>query len=35
MGRGWYAVVTDTGELLVYDASNGALRQRVTLDLPK
>jgi hypothetical protein len=26
-GRGWVAVVTDAGDLLVYDAASGVLRQ--------
>ncbi|MCC6306641.1 MAG: hypothetical protein IT545_15800 [Rhodobacteraceae bacterium] len=30
-GRGWLAVVTESDEILVYDATTGALRQRVTI----
>ena len=33
-GRGWIAVVTDTGELLVLDAATGALRQRFAIGTP-
>lgn len=29
MGRGWVAVVTDQGEIVVLDAVTGAVRQRV------
>lgn len=29
-GRDWIAVVTEAGEILLYDAASGALRQRVT-----
>lgn len=32
LGRGWYAVVTDAGDILIFDAETGALRQRVTID---
>ncbi len=32
-GPGWYLVVTQAGEALVYDSTTGDLRQRVTLDL--
>lgn len=28
-GKGWYAVVTTTGEILIFDAGTGALRQRI------
>lgn len=31
-GPGWYAVVTDDGTILVYDATSGALRQTVEID---
>jgi hypothetical protein len=31
-GPGWYAVVTTAGEILIYEAASGALRQRVTID---
>jgi len=30
--EGWYAVVTDTGEILIYDPASGALSQRVTVE---
>ena len=30
-GPGWYAVVTTAGEILIYDASSGRLRQRVVV----
>ena len=33
-GRGWIAVVTDSGEILVLDAGTGALRQRVAIGAP-
>ncbi len=33
-GRGWIAVVTDTGEILILDAATGALRQRVAIGGP-
>ena len=29
MGKGWYAVVTDGDEILIYDADSGTLRQRI------
>ena len=29
MGKGWYAVVTDGDEILIYDAESGTLRQRI------
>jgi hypothetical protein len=29
-GAGWIAVVTDGGQILIYDAATGALRQTVT-----
>jgi len=28
-GQGWYAVVTDADEILIFDAGTGRLRQRV------
>ncbi|MFD1912384.1 DUF6476 family protein [Halodurantibacterium flavum] len=31
-GQGWYAIVTDTGEILIYDAQTGALRQRIAIE---
>lgn len=31
MGRGWVAVVTDRGQILVYDAETGLLRQTVEM----
>lgn len=31
VGAGWYLVVSDRGEVLVYDRATGALRQRVPL----
>lgn len=31
-GRGWYAVVTEADEILIFDRDSGALRQRITLD---
>ncbi len=30
-GRDWYAVVTDGDEILIFDRTTGALRQRVTI----
>jgi len=30
-GAGWYAVVTRAGEILVFDADTGALRQRTAI----
>ena len=33
-GPGYYAVITDAGQLLVFDRATGTLRQSVTLDLP-
>lgn len=32
MGRGWVAVVTDKNEILIYDADDGTLRQRVEIE---
>ncbi len=29
LGRGWYAVVTDKDQILIFDAATGALRQTV------
>ncbi|MCB2127567.1 MAG: hypothetical protein KDE03_00455 [Rhodobacteraceae bacterium] len=29
-GTGWIAVVTDQGDILIYDAATGALRQKIT-----
>ncbi len=31
-GPGWYAVVTDAQEILVFDRESGELRQRVPID---
>jgi hypothetical protein len=31
-GAGWYAVVTDKQEILVFDRATGELRQRVRID---
>ncbi len=31
-GGDWYAVVTDDNRILIYDRTNGALRQTVTLE---
>lgn len=31
-GRDWYAVVTDTDQILIFDRTSGALRQTITLD---
>lgn len=33
-GEGWLAVVTDRGEILLYDAATGALRQRLSVTAP-
>ncbi len=33
-GRNWYAVVTDTDEILIYDGATNALRQRVQVTAP-
>ena len=33
-GPGFYAVISDDGQLRLYDRATGALRQTVTLDLP-
>ncbi|SFR10484.1 DUF6476 family protein [Poseidonocella sedimentorum] len=30
-GRGWYAVVTGAQEILIFDATSGALRQRIEI----
>lgn len=30
-GPGWYAVVTESGAILIYDRTTGALRQRVEI----
>lgn len=32
MGRGWYAVVTEGGEILIYDPQSGDLRQRIAIE---
>ena len=32
MGPGWYAVVTDAQEILVFDEASGELRQRVRIE---
>ena len=34
-GEGWYAVVTETDEILIYDRASGALRQRVRIDVSR
>ncbi|MEM6694357.1 MAG: DUF6476 family protein [Pseudomonadota bacterium] len=31
----WYAVVTDAGEILIYDRETGALSQTVTISAPQ
>jgi hypothetical protein len=31
-GDGWYAVVTDAGEILIFDRMTGALKQTVTVE---
>lgn len=31
VGAGWYAVVTDTDEILIYDQSSGKLRQSIKI----
>jgi hypothetical protein len=31
-GTGWYAVVTDADEILVFDRMTGQLRQRITIE---
>jgi hypothetical protein len=31
-GPGWYAVVTEAGRILVYDAASGTLRQTVEIN---
>ncbi|AXX97344.1 DUF6476 family protein [Profundibacter amoris] len=31
MGKGWYAVVTEGDEILIYDADSGKLRQRIRI----
>jgi len=31
MGKGWYAVVTDRDEILIYDADSGELRQTIQI----
>jgi len=33
-GPGWYAVVTETAEILVFDAATGRLRQRIEIAAP-
>lgn len=33
MGPGWYAVVTDSQEILIYDSRTGAIAQRVAIEL--
>lgn len=32
-GPGWYAVVTDSQEILIYDRGTGAIAQRVAIEL--
>jgi hypothetical protein len=34
MGRGWYAVVTDKDQILIFDAATGTLRQTVEVGGP-
>ncbi|MFC7703312.1 DUF6476 family protein [Plastorhodobacter daqingensis] len=31
-GTGWFAVVTDGDEILIFDSTDGALRQRIRID---
>ncbi len=31
-GRGWVAVVTDGDEILIFDAEDGTLRQRIAVE---
>jgi hypothetical protein len=31
-GPGWYAVVSEANEILIFDAATGALRQRVQIE---
>ncbi len=31
-GRGWYAVVTEADDILIFDAATGALRQTVRIE---
>ena len=31
-GSGWYAVVTEADEILIYDRESGALRQRIAIE---
>jgi hypothetical protein len=33
-GRGWFAVVTDDQQILIFDATTNALRQSVKINLP-
>ena len=33
-GTSWYAVVTASDKILIFDRSTGALRQTITLDTP-
>ncbi len=33
MGKGWYAVVTDGDEILIYDADSGELRQTIQISI--
>ncbi len=35
VGQGWYAVVTTDNRILIYDATSGALRQSIAVDLGK
>jgi len=35
VGPGWYAVVTTDNRILIYDATSGALRQSIAVDLGK
>jgi len=32
MGKRWYAVVTDTDQILIFDRTTGDLRQTITLE---
>ena len=34
-GRDWYAVVTEAGDILIYDRLTGQLRQTVRIDVAK
>jgi len=32
VGKGWYAVVTQDGQILIFDQSNGKLRQTIDIE---